>query len=133
MSLRERILAQKAKAVVVTPSFLDGQSVEVRVMSVKERRDVFQAANNDDGNQDAAQFEAAVVIACTFDHDSGQRVFQMTDQEALAELPSDVLDQLAEPALRINGLLIGGVEAALKNSATTPSASASTGSPNASA
>lgn len=115
MSLRDSILAQKPKSQSVTPSFLDGQTVEVRVMSVKERRDMLAAANDDEGNHDAAAFEAAAVIACTYDPETGRRVFEETDKEALTELPSNVLDELAEPALRLNGLLVAGVEAALKN------------------
>lgn len=103
------------------------------MLTVAERRDLFQQATNEDGEQDPAVFEAMAVIHCVCIPGTRERLFKIGDKESLTELPAPVLDELAEPALRINGLLISGVKTALKNSAPTPSASTSTDSPNGSA
>jgi hypothetical protein len=132
-TLRAKLLAQtKRKSVTITPAFLDGVPVRLPVMSVGERRDLITATTNDEGERDAAHFEAMVVIACAYDA-KGEKLLSDGDRDALVELPSSVLDELAAPALQINGLLIGGVETARKNSNATPSDSTSTDSPNVSA
>lgn len=115
MSLRESIIAQKAKKKTITPSYLDGKEVEIRVMSVGERRDFLKSSNDEDGNQDAALLEAAIIIECVYDPETGKRVFEPTDRDTLVSLPAPILDELAEPCLEINGLLVNSVDAALKN------------------
>lgn len=133
-SLREQILARRdVRGEIVTPSFLNGQTVEVCVLTVGERRDLFAQATGEDGAQDPAVFEALTVIHCVCIPGTRKRLFTQGDKDTLIELPAPELDELAEPALRVNGLLISGVRTALKNSAPTPSESSSTDSPNASA
>lgn len=115
MSIRETILAQKSAGETITPKYLDGQAVRVAVMSVGERRDFLKASNDENGEQDSALLEAAIVVECVRDPATGDRVFGATDIEALVNLPALVLDELAEPCLRVNGLAVGSVDAALKN------------------
>lgn len=133
-SLREQILARRdAPGLTITPSFLDGQAVDVVIMTVAERRDLITQATNDEGERDAAEFEALTVIHCVCIAGTKERLFKLGDKDALMELPATVLDELAEPALRINGLLISSVpdvETARKNSRATPSGSPNTDLPN---
>jgi hypothetical protein len=131
MSLREQILAKSArKAKRVTPSFLDGQEVEIREMNVAERQGVINGSMRvtkviEDGeviekrDMDSAELEALVVIACTFDPGTGAKVFEDGDREALVAMSSSVLDELAAPALVLNGLAVRTVETARKNSSAT--------------
>lgn len=118
-TLRENVFKKrKPRSVTIRPSFLadsDTPDVEVRVMTIRARSDMITESTQDDGERDSAVFIARLVIETAFVPGTEDKVFARADQEALAELPSDVLDELAEPALRINGLMIGAVQAAEKN------------------
>jgi hypothetical protein len=132
--LRAKLFAQtKRKFKLITPAFFDGDAIELREMSVAERRDLIAATADEEGERDSAHFEAMVVIACAFDPETGEKVLGDADRDTLIELPASVLDEIALPALTINGLAIDSDETALKNSATTPNVSTNTDSPNASA
>lgn len=117
-TLRENILKnQKAKARIVAPSFLadtDTPDVEVRIMTV-ERRSAMLSGAMVDGKQDAAAYEAMVVIETCFVPGTDEKVFAPADRDILKAMPSNVLDELAEPALEINGLLLTSLAVAGKN------------------
>jgi len=136
-SLRELVLARRVpKGELITPSFLDGQTVEVCIMTVGERRDLMAQAKNDQGEADPAEIEALVVIHTACIPGTRERLFTLGDKDALIEMAATELDELAEPALRINGMAKGGVpdlETARKNSSATPSEPLITASPNGSA
>lgn len=136
MNLRERILAQsKRKTVTVSPEFLQGsetETIELVEMTVGERSALVSATYEDGQLRDSAEYEAMVVIACARDPKTQANVFTTGDRDTLMSLPASVLDAIAAPALRINGLMIGGadVDTAVKNSDATPSSSLSSDSPN---
>lgn len=136
-TLRERVFAQRqGKRVRVSPAFLEGAEIELCEMTVGERRDLIERSSAEDGTRDAAQFEALVVIACARDPETKKPVFTLGDRDTLVDLPASVLDALAEPALRMNGLLLNGapdVGAGLKNSNAIQTSSANSDSPNGSA
>lgn len=118
-AIRDNVLKQrKAKARVIQPSFLAGTDtpdVEIRVMSVGERSDLITATTNTDGDRDSAAFLARIVIETAYTPGTDDKVFGPADQDTLKALPSDVLDELAAPALEMNGLMIGAVRVAEKN------------------
>lgn len=133
-ALREAIFAQRGKAPTkkIYPSYLDGREIEVKVMTVGERRDLLDNTERGEGERDSAEFIALLVIACAIDPETKEPIFTIGDRDTLIDLPSTVVDEIAGPALLINGLLMSSapdVGAARKNSTATPSASESSDSP----
>lgn len=81
----------------------EGQKYEVRAPSVRSRAQILRRAGVLDEKKketDPGRMQVAAVIACTFDPESGERVFEEADFEALLEDPAGgVVDALAAPAL----------------------------------
>lgn len=117
-SLRQNILSKsKKKSKLLSPSFLadtDTKEVEVRVMTVGERSDVV-AKSNASGERDSAVYLARIVIESCYVPGTEDKVFTPADQDVLVALPSDVLDEIAAPALEINGLLLASLPVTEKN------------------
>lgn len=118
-ALRDNILKQrKPKSRPITPTFLAGTdtpTADVRVMSVGERSDLITASTDGSGDRDSAVFLARLVIETVYVPGTDDKVFSPADQDTLKALPSNVLDELAAPALEINGLMMGAVAVAEKN------------------
>lgn len=116
MSIRDRIIAASdtAKELLELPEW--GVTVEVRSMSGGARASLVQDASNNDGKLNFTAALPEIIIGCTFDPETGERVFQHSDKEALMEKSGQVLDKIIVVAMRLSGFNDGAVDAAGKGS-----------------
>lgn len=89
-----------------------GVTVEVRGMSAKERSKLLRASTGKDGNVDFQKWFPLLVIATTYDPDTGEQVFELADRDALNEKSGNAISLIAEVASRLSGLGDQNVEAA---------------------
>lgn len=107
--LRERILAAQdiASERVLVAAW--GVEVEVRGMSGRARAEVMQKAL-EGGTLNLAKAYPLLVIGCTYDPATGERVFRDEDFDAVAEKAGAALEQIAMTAARLSGLDPDAVE-----------------------
>lgn len=91
---------QPRKAVVE----FEGQTYEVRAPTVKQRSEILERAGVLDEKKakktDTGRMQVVAVVSCTFDPESGERVFENADIEALLEDPAGgIVDALSVPAI----------------------------------
>ena len=123
MNLRERILhiADIAKERVTVPEW-EGIELEVRGLTANARAKVLQRSLNGDGGLDLERLYPELVIAATFDPDTGEQVFSdKEDRFVIGHKSSSAIERLAAAAMRLSGMRGEDVARATKNSASTPS------------
>lgn len=101
MSLRDRI----GKAWDPTREVVDveGVSIEVRSLSVRDRARLLRSATTD-GMIDVETWYPHVVVACCFDPESGEPAFSEADIEWLSSKSSGPVELLAHAGLRLSGM-----------------------------
>lgn len=107
--LRERILAADDIASERVHVDAWGVDVEVRGMSGRARAEVMQKSL-EGGALNLARAYPLLVIGCTFDPETGERVFSESDFEAVSEKAGGALEQIAMVAARLSGLDADAVE-----------------------
>lgn len=107
--LRERILAAKDIASERVRVEAWGVEVEVRGMTGRARAEVMQKAL-DGGALNLALAYPLLVIGCTYDPATGERVFTEADFDAVSEKAGGALEQIAITAARLSGLDSEAVE-----------------------
>jgi hypothetical protein len=118
MSLRDSILAaDDIKKERITPA--GWPQVEVRGLSLGARSKIVKSSTT--GKEvDVAKFYPALVIACTFDPETGSRVFGEADRDALNEKSVGPIEEVAKVAMRLSGLSAEEQVVLEKNSGATP-------------
>jgi hypothetical protein len=113
--LREQIL--NAKDIKSEKVNVDewGVAVEVRGMTGKSRADLMNNSMKDNGKMDFEKLYPELLISCTYDPDTGDRVFQQADRDALNNKSSGALEKVAKVAMKLSGLDPDDVEKAEKN------------------
>jgi hypothetical protein len=121
MSLRDRILQASdiTAETVEVPEW--GVTVEVRTMTGAERAKIMQSAAEAGGVMDFTKIYPDVVISCTFDPESGERVFDWEDRPNLMAKSGLAIDRIAAVGLRLSGFTKEAQDAAGKGSSLTPS------------
>ena len=93
--LRKSILNQKAQDRLVELS--TGQKVLLKAPSLKSRGQIIKFADGDKADMAMAQIQA--VIACCFDPETKEQLFDQSDVEVLLNMPSNsVIDELSKAA-----------------------------------
>lgn len=104
MSLRDRIFAAED---IPTESVEIPQwdlVLEVRGMTGADRTRLLESAvDAKSGEVDLKVIYPDVVILCTFDPDSGERVFEDGDRDALMSKSAQAIDKLANVGMRLSG------------------------------
>lgn len=122
VSLRDRILNAPdiQHEVVTVPEW--GVDVQVRSMSARERADMFQEAATG-GELDFVKLFPSLVIACTYDPATGEKLFTAADLDRLLEKSGSALELVATAAMRVSGMDKDAAARAGKDSssATAPS------------
>jgi hypothetical protein len=109
-TLRERYFEKaKPKTELVTPEFL-GEPVEIRSLSLEERRDLLKHSRID-GETDMARLQAMLIIATSRDPETKESLFGAADLDTILALPATSLDELGAKALVLNGLQLVLAEA----------------------
>lgn len=86
-------------------------TVEIRGMTAGDRFRLLQNTSVD-GRVNFQRWFPDLVIACTFDPETGEKVFQATDRDTLLTRSGKAIGQLAEVASRLSGLSDADVESA---------------------
>jgi hypothetical protein len=102
--LREKILNVKAKEEVINvPEW--GVDVKIKELTAKDKYDISSKTTNmKTGVVDISRMAAEFIIACTYDPETGERLFEKTDVEAIGNMPSSGIDKVFEEITRINKL-----------------------------
>lgn len=93
-----------------------GVTVEVRSMTARDRSRLLSAAAMDGGVVKFEEVLPDVVILCTFDPETGERVFSENDREALLSKAAGAIEMLATVALGLSGMDDNAMDEAGKDS-----------------
>lgn len=111
MKIKDAALAAKLKTETVEiPEW--GVTVSVREMTGRDRAHFTKLSVGE-------KFEEMwpdVVIACTFDVETGESAFEKADRDALKAVSASALDRIATTALRLSGMDLKAIDEAEKNS-----------------
>ena len=116
MSISEQILNADdiETELVEVPAW--GVTVEVRSMDGRSRTRLLKSAAANDGVIDMERMYPEMVILCSFDPESGERIFTEDDVDALLSKSAGPLELLATAAMRVSGMTGNAVDAAGKDS-----------------
>jgi hypothetical protein len=104
VSLRDQILASSdiQSKLVDIPAW--GVTVEVRGMTAAARASLLQRAAVDGGGVDLTALYPSLVIGCTFDPDTGERVFSDGDFAAIGDKSGAAVELIAAEAMSLSGI-----------------------------
>ena len=116
MSLRDTILQSDdlEESTMTIPEWGDA-TITVKAMTGRQRMKLVeqtQAKNREN-------FYADILIALTFDPETGEPVFDPADRDTLSGKSGAVLERLAEEAMRISGISSDDAEDAIKQDPTS--------------
>lgn len=116
MSLRDKILQASdiTAEKVEVPEW--GVTVEVKTMTGAERAKIMQTAAESGGMMDFTKIYPDVVIACTYDPETGERVFDYDDRPNLMAKSGLAIDRIAVVGLRLSGFTREAVDVLGKDS-----------------
>lgn len=121
-TLKDKIFAAKdiETETVEVPEW--GVTLEVRGLDGRGRSRVIKNATNaDDGEIDLETLYPTLIIATTFDPETGEKVFDEEDAAGLMSKSGAIVDRLATASMRLSGLTQAAVDEAKKDSSSTPS------------
>lgn len=121
MSLRDRILSANdiVSELVDVPEW--GVTVEVRGMAAADRTSLMDRAANAQGSVNTSLLYPAVVIACSFDPETGERLFGPEDEKAIGEKSGLAVERLVQAGLRASGMAVEARDAAGEGLSVSPS------------
>lgn len=87
-----------------------GVKIEVRGMTGRQRSNFMKRVASGGSDVDFEKFYAELIIATSFDPESGDQVFEAADRDAINQKSGAALQVLADVAMRLSGLESGAVE-----------------------
>lgn len=119
MSLRDQILQSKdiPKELVEVPEWFC--TVEVRGMTGAERTRIMDLAFDNNGVMNLQVVYPEIVIATSFDGETGEQIFSPSDRDALLSKSSIALDRVADVGMRLSGFTESVADAVGKVSSAT--------------
>lgn len=126
MSIREQILNADdiETELVEVPAW--GVTIEVRSMDGRSRTRLLKSAADNDGVVDMERMYPEMVILCSFDPETGERIFTADDVDALLSKAAGPLELIATTAMRVSGMTGDSVDVAGKDSPSITSDDSST-------
>lgn len=116
MSIREQILNADDIETELVEIPVWGVTVEVRSMDGRSRTRLLRNAASSDGAVDMETLYPEMVIHCSFDPESGERIFVEDDADALLSKAAGPLEMLAMAAMRVSGMTSDAIDVAGKDS-----------------
>lgn len=116
MSIREQILNADDIETELVEIPVWGVTVEVRSMDGRSRTRLLRNAASSDGVVDMETLYPEMVIRCSFDPESGERIFVEDDADALLSKAAGPLEMLAMAAMRVSGMTSDAIDVAGKDS-----------------
>lgn len=126
MSLRDRIFAVNDLQREIVQIEQWGLEVEVRGMSGAARAAIVQDAADNNGNINFAKLMPEIVMSCTFDPETGEQVFGPEDKDNIMAKSGAALEKINTVAMRLSGFGADAIDAAGKDSSSTPKGGSST-------
>lgn len=115
MNLRDKILnANDIKSEKVTVEEW-GVEVEVRGMTGEARAEIMEQAVDKEGNMNFKKLFPTIIIASTYDPETGAKVFEPADLDMLNSKSGGALDKVSKVAMKLSGLDEEAVKKAEKN------------------
>ena len=103
-----------------------GVTLLIKSMSAKARAVMIDSAmSNNGGVFNIQQVMPDIVIQCTFDPETGERVFLDSDRDALMSKSAGAVEEVATVAMRLSGMTDEAVDEVGKESSPTQSAASS--------
>lgn len=119
MSLRDKIL----NADDITSEIIDipawGVQVEVRSMDGRSRTRLLKMASDAEGNIDMEVVYPEMILLCAFDPETGERIFEESDRDAVLSKSAGPVELLALAAMRVSGMSSDAMDEAGKDSSST--------------
>jgi hypothetical protein len=117
VSIRDKIVkAELHNESVDVPGW--NVKIEVRARTVKQQYDLLEKARKPDGEIDGMLLAVETILACSFDPDTGEKVFDPADRDTLLNADASAFNVLLAASNRAAGLEdIEDVEARLKGTA----------------
>ena len=119
MSLRDKIL----NADDITSEIIDIPAwevqVEVRSMDGRSRTRLLKMASDAEGNIDMEVVYPEMILLCTFDPETGERIFEESDRDAVLSKSAGPVELLALAAMRVSGMSSDAMDEAGKDSSST--------------
>jgi len=125
VSIRDQILTAQdiPSEIVDVPEW--GVKVEVRGMTGAERTRIMDKAVGQTGDVNLQFVYPEIVIATSFDPESGEQIFSPSDRDALLAKSANALDRLASVGMRLSGFTQESADVAGKDSSATATADSS--------
>ena len=114
MTLREKILSAKdlTTEIIEVPEW--GCKIGMRCLTSRQRGDVLNLTD-DDGVVDQGLFNAHVLVKSAYNPEDNTPLFELADVEALGGKNGEVMETLAQKALKLSGVSAKAVKTAEKN------------------
>ncbi|WLD92642.1 hypothetical protein [Alkalihalobacillus sp. AL-G] len=114
-NLRDQILNKKdIDSELVTIPEWDAE-VDVRGLSGSARNRILSKAIDKKGNVDLDSIYPDLIIASTYDRNTGERIFGREDRDAINAKSGKALERITRVAMRLSGLDDGAIEDKVKN------------------
>lgn len=119
LSIRDRIAAcaPYAAEIVKIPEW--DVEIEVRSMALGERNEMLQRASEGEGDTNIQSVYPEMVVRCSYDPETGERVFSQDDVEFINTRRADLVDKLALAAMKLSGMDEDSVDEEAKKSSET--------------
>lgn len=113
-SIRERIARARpyVSETVEVPEW--DSTIEVRSISLGERQAVMADIMGEDGTVNTQEIEANFILACSYDPETGEKVFSHDDLPFIQSRAAGPADRVGKAAMRLSGM--GATEDAAKKS-----------------
>ena len=103
-----------------------GVTVLVKSLTAKARASMISEAMQNNGVFNFENVLPDMVILCTYDPESGERVFADTDRDALMTKAAAPIENIASVAMRLSGMTEEATATLGKESPSTPTEDSST-------
>lgn len=125
-SIRDRIASVRPyKSEIVNVPEWDGVDIEVRSVTLGERQAIMAEIMDEEGNAPVARIMSQFIIACSFDPETGDKVFSHDDEEFVNTRAAGPADKIGTAAMQLSGMgkQVEDAEAKKSSPAETPGSS----------
>ena len=103
-----------------------GAVIEIRTMTAAKRTEFMgQAVDMETGRFNFGRLYSSIVIASTYDPETGELIFTENDEQALSEKNGAVMERIAQKAMEMSGLDDKSVDTEGKGSSNDPTSDTS--------
>ena len=120
MSMRDTIFAKSDIPAEQTHVPEWGLDVEVRGMTGLDRTRILDMALTANGNVNLSVVYPEIIIGTCFDPETGEKVFEPDDREAILSKSAQAIDRLAQVGMRLSGFTEEAADEAGKRFPDTP-------------